>query len=84
MCLEMHASELLPECKKALEEKRSSSEVRRKRNRKVVAWAEPCMADVQKLCTDIPAGRGRVAECLTQHKAQLSEGCKAVFPPKRN
>src|SRR5262245_43478623 len=84
MCLEMHASELLPECKKALEERRSSSDVRRsRRNPKVVAWAAPCMEDVQKLCNGIPAGRGRVAECLTQHQAQLSDGCKAVFPPKR-
>jgi hypothetical protein len=85
MCLRTHTAELTPECSKALQQKELSGETRRRRRKKSVsAWVNPCMDDIQKLCQGIPAGAGRVAECLTQHQAQLSDSCKAVFPPKRN
>ena len=37
----------------------------------------PCQADIEKFCSDIGRGGGRVAECLRQHKEQLSPECKA-------
>jgi hypothetical protein len=36
-----------------------------------------CRADVEKLCKDVEPGKGRVAQCLQQHEAQVSSECKA-------
>ena len=38
--------------------------------------APSCKADVQKFCEQVPAGGGRIAACLKQNEAQLSDGCK--------
>ncbi len=35
-----------------------------------------CAADIQKFCTGIEKGKGKMHECLTQHTADLSDGCK--------
>ena len=35
-----------------------------------------CEADVQKLCTGVQPGGGRILACLKQHKDQVSDGCK--------
>ena len=38
-----------------------------------------CTPDVYRLCaSDIP-DEDAITACLRQHKAQLSDGCKAVF-----
>jgi hypothetical protein len=41
------------------------------------AWAAPsCKADVAKFCPQVQVGGGRIAQCLKQNEAQLSDGCK--------
>ena len=35
-----------------------------------------CASDVQKLCSGVQPGGGRVLACLKQHKDQVSDGCK--------
>jgi Cysteine rich repeat len=35
-----------------------------------------CASDIQKLCTGVPQGGGRVLACLKQHKDEVSDGCK--------
>ena len=35
-----------------------------------------CGTDVQKLCTGVQPGGGRILACLKQHKDQVSDGCK--------
>jgi hypothetical protein len=49
----------------------------------LVRWATPagaqamaCAADREKFCSGVPMGGGRIAGCLKEHKAELSEGCK--------
>jgi hypothetical protein len=83
ICLQAHASQLTAECREALKQKQSTGDSRRSKSKKAVQpWVSPCMNDIRALCQGIPAGPGRVAECLTQHQAQLSEPCKAAFTAK--
>lgn len=34
-----------------------------------------CAEDAKKLCADVKAGEGRIAQCLKQHTQDLSQGC---------
>ena len=36
----------------------------------------PCVAEVQKFCSDVPLGNGGRIACLEQHNAQLSPVCR--------
>jgi len=35
-----------------------------------------CKADLEKLCKGVEPGGGRLAQCMKQHEAELSEACK--------
>src|SRR5258708_18757248 len=35
-----------------------------------------CKADVQKFCANVTPGKGAIRDCLKQHEADLSQGCK--------
>jgi hypothetical protein len=41
------------------------------------ATERPCQVDIEKYCSGVHRGGGRVAECLRQHQEQLSPECKA-------
>jgi hypothetical protein len=36
----------------------------------------PCAADAAKFCENVKPGEGRVAACLKEHEAELSQACK--------
>jgi len=38
-----------------------------------------CQADSEKFCKEIMAAKGDVGACLDQHKAELSDACKAKW-----
>jgi hypothetical protein len=38
-----------------------------------------CAADVQKLCSNVPQGGGRIIACLKQHQAEVSDQCKQAI-----
>jgi hypothetical protein len=38
--------------------------------------AGACAGDMQQFCQGVQPGGGRMVQCLTQHKQQLSPGCK--------
>src|SRR5580658_7206106 len=38
-----------------------------------------CAADVQKLCSNVPSGGGRIIACLKQHKEEVSDRCKQAI-----
>jgi hypothetical protein len=81
VCLQEHQSQLSPACQQAMSQSQRRGPKGRARPQRP-SWASPCMGDITKLCKGIPAGTGRIAECLKQHEAELSIACKNVFPPK--
>ena len=42
-----------------------------------------CRQDVQWLCGDVARGGGRIAQCLAQHRSEISEGCRAAIQQRR-
>jgi len=38
-----------------------------------------CMNDIKTLCGSVEPGRGQIRECIREHRAQLSEGCKTAL-----
>ena len=36
-----------------------------------------CQAEIQKFCSNIDKGKGKMRACLNEHTADLSDGCKA-------
>jgi len=43
------------------------------------AMREACKADVEKYCSDVQRGGGRIAECLNKQHDALSEACKTAL-----
>ena len=48
----------------------------------LLGWSRPahaqmmvCRPEIQKFCSDVPLGGGRVADCLRTHEKELSEAC---------
>jgi len=50
-----------------------------------LALAEPgglqgaCKSDLQSLCAGVQPGGGRIRDCMKEHRAQLSAGCKMAI-----
>jgi hypothetical protein len=57
---------------------------------KLTALKEACDSDVQKFCAGVPAGTGKIMQCLKKNAAGLSDTCKAQWaktkpaPPPAN
>src|SRR5437868_3131634 len=43
-------------------------------------WWQECAAERDRFCKDLPAGGGRVANCIDEHSADLSARCLASRP----
>ena len=69
-CLESNADKLSAPCKAHLDAEKARME----------AAKEACKPDVEKFCSGIAAGDGRIMQCLHQHESELSDVCKAAWP----
>lgn len=69
-CLREHQADLTPACRAVVANALPGP---------MAAWAKSCEADVDKLCKDVPVGKGRVIRCLRSHSDQLSPSCKAAL-----
>jgi hypothetical protein len=65
-CLKQHEAELSSACQEHLK----SAQAR------AAAWRQACEGDVQKLCSAVDAGGGRIMKCLREHEGEVSSACK--------
>lgn len=65
-CLKQHEAELSAACQEHLKQMQA----------RVASWRQACEGDVQKLCSGIESGGGKVAKCLREHRSELSASCK--------
>src|SRR6267142_1403534 len=72
-CMQQHKDEVSPECRELF------SRVAEQHGALGEA-VRACRADAKTFCKDVKPGEGRMAECLKQHKAELSPDCAARLP----
>jgi len=70
-CLKAHKDEISQECRDLIAKK---AEALRSKLEQV---QKACSGDAQKFCKGVEKGEGRILSCLMQHKAELSQECKA-------
>jgi hypothetical protein len=44
------------------------------------AMATSCSADILQYCSSVPAGGGRIYDCLMKNKATLTDECRNQVP----
>jgi len=71
-CLVAHADKRSPQCESALSVARREAETLMKQ------YVESCEADIAFLCSGTQPGEGRIAQCLLDHRASLSQTCGEV------
>ena len=71
-CLYAHGDKLSGQCDFALYE----AAVRLERAISALTYvASECRADIESLCAGVQMGEGRIAQCLNEQAAELSESC---------
>ena len=70
-CLKQHKDELSADCKAARKEHAKKKFMAARK-----AVKDACKADVDQFCKDFE--KGKVGDCLKQHKDELSADCKAA------
>ena len=79
-CLRQHAKELAPQCKDAFAAMAHAEAGTQSRARR---WFRTCKAEIATYCKNVPAGEGRIAQCLESHAAQLSRACQSALNARR-
>ena len=71
-CLYAHGDKLTSQCDYALH----AAAARLERAISALTYvASECRAEIETHCAGMAAGQGRVAQCLKDHKRELSPGC---------
>jgi len=65
-CLIQHAAELSPACQEHVNAMKA----------KIEAWRQACQDDVQKFCSDVQTGHGKIIKCLRTNQDSLSQACQ--------
>lgn len=75
-CLYAHVDKLSGQCEYAL----FDAAVQLERAVAVLTYlASECGDDLEKLCVDVPAGEGRLLDCLNKNEKNVSSRCKQAL-----
>lgn len=75
-CFYAHQDKLSPSCEYALYD----ASVRLERIISALSYvATECRTEIETLCSRIQPGEGRIAQCLTEQKAELGAGCSRAM-----
>ena len=72
-CLREHKAELSPACSEKMVEQKDKMKTTHKK----------CNSDIQKFCSDVKPGGGRIIACLKNHQAELSRECSDTLTSKK-
>jgi hypothetical protein len=72
-CLNSKEDQLSADCKTAWVD--AKTRISQKMDQAQVNFRKNCGPDVQKFCANVPAGRGRLLDCLGDHETDLSGSC---------
>ena len=75
-CLYAHADKLSGQCEYALFDAAAQLE---RAIAELTYLANECGNDLEKLCVDIPAGEGRLLNCLNKNEKKVSQRCKQAL-----
>jgi len=78
-CLQAHRQDLSGACK-AVNEKAGAAKA--KKEKAGGKFEQACGDDVEKFCSEIESGGGRVMGCLRKNSDKLSASCKALWKGK--
>jgi len=74
-CLDSKSDQLSSGCKTTWSS--TKADISKKMDKADVAFRQSCSSDVQKFCSDVPSGKGRILDCLSDHQDALSNSCKS-------
>jgi len=74
LCMQAHEDKVSEKCDFALFE--ASRKINRALDR-IDRAADICWGDIEKYCSNIPEGGGRILQCLTAQKTSLTPTCQA-------
>ncbi|HSN56153.1 MAG TPA: cysteine rich repeat-containing protein [Candidatus Sulfomarinibacteraceae bacterium] len=75
-CFYAHQDKLSGQCEYALYEAAAALE---DFAAAVTYLAESCIDDMEKFCGQVELGEGRVATCLVEHKAEVTDACRQAM-----
>jgi hypothetical protein len=76
-CLIAHENKISPRCRMSAYLASGDLDERLKVLR---AAAKVCSADILQYCSKVPAGGGRIYDCLKSNKATLTDDCRSLVP----
>lgn len=75
-CIYAHNDKLSSKCENALYD---SSEEFQNAAKNLSAFVGACQADIEKLCSTVAVGEGRILTCLEKNKKKVSEKCRGAL-----
>jgi Golgi apparatus protein 1 len=76
-CLDSKENQLSSGCRETWNG--TKVEVSQRLDKADVAFRKNCGKDVQKYCSDVPSGRGRLLNCLDNYRSDLSSSCQKFY-----
>jgi hypothetical protein len=73
-CLKEHQKDLTPACRQRTENMMMRSKEMHK----------ACADDIDKFCQNVQPGKGQIANCMREHKSELSAECQKEFGKGRH